>query len=230
MALTTGIETCIDISMYKRNQVEMAISAVLEQGVNQPGLGLRTRVKRLLDTDRALGCNRRSNVLENVNFAFFREAAPGSGFEVSFSAYDAFALLVGLQLMMHNWPQRFAVSVLRRVRLPLEKEYERILKLDPEILFDQKAIERSRVSGSAAFDTTAPAVLAICSHYQISREQEQAPYSCSVHSSLDSATNWISGTTKGVGGGASMFELTVVAHHLARALERTKPQPRGRTA
>jgi hypothetical protein len=216
--------------MYKRNQVETAISSVLEVGPNQPSSGLKTRVKRLLDTDRALGCNRHSNVLERKNFAFFRDAAPGSGFEVRFSAYDAFALLLGLQLMMHNWPQRFAVSVLRRARLPLETEYERILKLDPKILFDRKAIERNLRPGSAVFNTTAPAVLAICSYHQISREQEEAPYSCSVHSNLELAASWISKTTKGVGGGASMFELTVVAHHLARALERTKPQPRGRPA
>ena len=109
--------------MYKRNQMELAISNWLEPKIQGPSQGLKTRVKRLLETDRALGHAPRSGDPEKANFAFFREAAPGSGFEVWFSAYETFALLLGLQLMSHNWPQRFVVSVLRRVRPELEKEH-----------------------------------------------------------------------------------------------------------
>jgi hypothetical protein len=215
--------------MYKRNQIEAAISTVYERSA-KPSSGLRTRIKRLLDTDRTLGCSPRANDKEMQHYAFFRHAAPGSGFEVQFSAYDAFALLLGLQLMMHNWPQRFVVSVLRRAKTQLEKEFERILTLDPRILFDQKAIRKTWRAGSPAFDTLEPAVLTIVSHHGVSRDQEQGPYSCSVHSDLNSATDWISQTIKGVGGGSSMFELTVVAHAVSQALAHTHPLPRGRTA
>jgi hypothetical protein len=215
--------------MFKRNQIELAISGLLEPELNRPSIGLRTRIKRLLDTDRLLVCNPSSNDPEKRNYAFFRDNAPGSGFEIWFSAYEAFALLQGLQLMWHNWPQRFAVSVLRRVRPELEKEHGRILKRDPAILFDRNVLKRKLVPGSAVFETTEPAFLGIVSHYKISAEQENAPYACSVHSSLSKATSWISETTKGVGGGSSMFELTVLAHQLTRELERTKPQRRGRS-
>ena len=227
--LTRAIETVIKVSMFKRNQIELAISDLLEQGTNRPSLGLRTRIKRLLDTDRLLGCNPSSKDPEKRNYAFYRDSAPGSGFEIWFSAYEAFALLQGLQLMWHNWPQRFAVSVLRHVRPELEKEHRRIVKMDPATLFDRNVLKQKLVPGSAVFETTEPAFLSIVSHYKMSAEQENAPYACAVHSSLEKATSWVSETTKGVGGGSSMFELTVLAHQLARELERTKPQRRGRS-
>jgi hypothetical protein len=227
--LTASIETYIKVLMFKRSQIEQAISSLLEPALRQPSSGLRTRLKRLLETDRGLACNPRSNDPEKVNYAFFRDAAPGSGFEVWYTEYEAFALLMGLLLMLHNWPQRFAVSILRRVRPALEKEHERILKLDPAALFDQKAIARNRAPGSLAYETTAPAFLAIVSRYGISREQEKGPYACSVHSDPGSANRWVEQTIKGVGGGATMFELTIITHQLAQALARTKPQSRGRT-
>ena len=98
--------------MYKRNQIETAISTLLQPEAGKPSSGLRTRIKRLLETDRALGRSSRSSDPDKANFAFFRDEAPGSGFEVWFSKYEAFAIVLGLQLMQHNWTQRFAVSVL----------------------------------------------------------------------------------------------------------------------
>jgi hypothetical protein len=215
--------------MFKRNQIESAISDLLERGKNRPSLELRTRIKRLLDTDRLLGCNPRSNDPETRSYAFFSDSAPGSGVEIWFSAYEAFAVLQGLQLMLHNWPQRFAVSVLRRVRPALEKEHERILKMDPAILFDRDVLKQKLVPGSPVFETTEPSLLSIVSHHRISSEQENTPYACAVHSGLEKAISWIFETTKGVGGGSSMFELTVLAHDLAQELGRTKPQRRGRS-
>ncbi|WP_213736240.1 hypothetical protein [Bradyrhizobium sp. dw_411] len=214
--------------MYKRNQIEAAISDLIERGTNRPSLALRTRIKRLLDTDRLLGCAPNSDDREARNYAFFDKSPPGTGFEVWFSAYEAFALLQGLQLMWHNWPQRFAVSVLRHVRPELEKEHGRILKMDPATLFDRNVLRQKFVPGSAVFETTKPAFLSIVSHYKMSAEQENAPYACAVHSRLEKATSWIFETTKGVGGGSSMFELTVLAHELTQKLELTKPQKRGR--
>jgi hypothetical protein len=128
---------------YKRNQVEEAISRVLEPRSREPTAALRTRLKRLLETDRALGLVPRSADPEQANFAFYSSEAPGSGVEVWFSDYEAFALLNGLRLMGHGWPQSFAVSVMRRVRRELEKEHAHILNQDPGKLFDQDAIRRA---------------------------------------------------------------------------------------
>ena len=216
--------------MYKRNQIELAISNLLEPGLRRPSSGLRTRIKRLLETDRALGRRSRSSDVEKANFAFFRDEAPGSGFEVWFSKYEAFALALGLQLMQHSWTQRFVVSVLRRVRPSLEKEHERILNLDPRKLFDVKTIEADRSPGSPAYPTTEPAFLVIVSHHRLSADQEDRPHACSVQRGLSASAVWVQKTIRGVGGGSSMFELTILAHRLTQALQRTTPQSRGRSS
>jgi hypothetical protein len=214
--------------MYKRNQIELAISGLLEPKAGKLSSGLRTRIKRLLETDRALGRNKRSNDPEKANFAFFQDEAPGTGNEVWFSEYEVFALVLGLQLMQHSWTQRFAVSVLRRVRPSLEREHKRILNLDPRKLFDAKALETARSPGSHAYPTTEPALLVIVSHHGLSADQEDRPYACSVQRDFSSSAEWVQKTIRGVGGGSSMFELTIVAHRLAQALQQTTPQSRGR--
>jgi hypothetical protein len=102
--------------MFKRNQVEEAIACVLEPGSAKPGSEVRTRVKRLLETDRALGRNKRSPDPERANFAFSGMEAPGRGLENWFTEYEAFALLTGLRLLRNRWPQGLVVGVLRRVK------------------------------------------------------------------------------------------------------------------
>jgi hypothetical protein len=214
--------------MFKRNQVELAIARLLEPNLGAPSSGLKTRVKRLLDTDRALERNPRSNAPAKAHFAFFRDAAPGTGVDVWFTGYEAFALLLGLQLMQHNWPQRVAVSILRQVRPDLEKEHDRILRIDRKTLFDPKKIKRTQLPGSPAFDTSSPSFLVIVSHHQLPAAQETEPYACSVQPDLSSASQWVLDTTKGKGGGSTMFELTVLAHDMAQALDQTTPESRGR--
>ena len=56
--------------MFKRNQVEEAIACVLEPGSAKPSSEMRTRLRRLLETDRALGRSKRSPDPERANFAF----------------------------------------------------------------------------------------------------------------------------------------------------------------
>ena len=92
---------------FKRNQVEAAISRVVEPGSAKPSSELRTRMKRLRETDRALGRieNKRSADRARGYFAFYSEDAPGRGVEIWFSGYEAFALLTGLRLMQHGWPR-----------------------------------------------------------------------------------------------------------------------------
>ena len=101
---------------YKRNQAVEAISISVGHGA-APSAGLRTELKRLLDTDRNLDRIPGSNDPERANCAFFSGEAPGRGTEVWFSAYEIFALRMGLDLMEHGWPQATAVSILRRARV-----------------------------------------------------------------------------------------------------------------
>jgi hypothetical protein len=213
------------MSAYKRNQVEEAIATVLER-TGEPSTELRTRVKRLLDSDRAAGRNARATDPERANYAFYSADSPGSGVEIWFSAYEAFALITGLALLRHGWPQGFVVSLMRRVRPTLEKEHGRILKQDPKQLFDFDAIRRTAKAGDMAFNNTDPVLLTIVSKFGVERGQETEPY----HFALCRGPAETIEVLNGVSGGTStMFEIVGIAHHLARALGVTEPQPRGRT-
>jgi hypothetical protein len=227
--LTRIIETSIMVLMtkYKRNQLEEAIFSLLEPKSHEPSTELRTRLKRLLETDRALGRSARSANPELANYAFYSADAPGSGVEVWFSEYEAFALFNGLSLMKHGWPQSFAVLVMRRVRADLEKQHARILKLDPASLFDQEEIRRNAKAGDMAFNNTAPVLLTIVSKSGSSPTAENEPLACSICEGPQEAMNWAWKVSKGVGG-ISMFELVGSAHTLASRLARTEPHRRGR--
>src|SRR6516164_3105236 len=111
---------------YKRNQVEQAIARISVPKYEKPPRELHTHIKRLLELDRSIGRKRRSRDAEQANFAFFSDEAPGTGADILFSEYEAFALLNALRIMEHGWPRGFAVSIMRRVRLHLEKEHARI--------------------------------------------------------------------------------------------------------
>src|SRR5713101_7256037 len=149
--------------LYKRNQIEEAIARIFDPSCNQPPSELRTRIKRLLELDRSMGRKRGSKDTEEANFGFFSEEAPGTGAVISFSEYEAFALLNGLRIMDHGWPQGFAVSIMRRVRPDLEREHARILRQHPDKLFDQQAIRARARPGDIAVDNVDPVVLTVAS-------------------------------------------------------------------
>jgi hypothetical protein len=143
---------------------------------------LRTRIKRLLELDRSIGREPRSKDAEEATFGFFSEEAPGSGGVVSFSEYEAFALLNGLRIMEHGWPQGFAVSIMRCVRLDLAREHARILRQRPDKLFDQKAIRERARPGDIAVDNTDPVFLTMASKAQRAPDEGQtAPLSAVCH-------------------------------------------------
>ena len=212
---------------YKRNQVEEAISGVLKPRSPAPTAELRTRIKRLLETDRAAGRVQRSDDPERANYAFYSADAPGSGVEVMFSGYEAFALLIGLFLMTHGSPQTFAVSVMRRVRSQLEKEHGRILGQDPNLLFDQETLRRNAKAGDMAFNNTDPVLLTIVSKSGVAMAEQREPHACAICRGPVAAHRFVWEVSRGVGG-STMFELVGAAHSLALALTRTEPRHRGR--
>ena len=189
---------------------------------------LRTRLKRLLETDRALGRSLRSTEPESANYAFYSAEPPGSGVEVWFSDYEAFALLTGLNLMAHSWPQGFAVSVMRRVRPELEREHAHTLKQDPVKLFDQDEIRRNAKEGDFAFDVTDPLLLTIVSSPGAVRAHEIKPEACALFRDPSEVMKFFQKASKGVGG-LTFFELAASAHRVSQALAKTEPIPRGRS-
>ena len=212
---------------YKRNQVEEALSRAFGEPSARPSSELRTRVKRLLDTDRGLGRNPRSADPERANYAFYSSDSPGRGVEVWFSDYEAFALMTGLRLLQHGWPQSFPVAVLRRLRPELEREHARILKQDPKVLFDQKRIRENARPGDFYVDNTDPVFLTIVSRQDHPKEGPTGTLPCAVCHGREqmfkfvkeqSARSW------------SSNELVTPAHALLSQLSKVQPRKRGRSS
>jgi len=204
---------------FKRNQVEEAISSVITNSRVKPSAETRTRLKRLLDADRGLGRNARSNDPEKANYAFYSEDAPGKGSEVLFSEYEAFALMTALRILQHNWPQGFAVNVMRRIRLELEKEYRRFINQEPV----PSKTQHTAHAGELAFGNGDPLFLMIVTDTTAS-DKDRDPV-VRICSQIDAFKL----TMKKPGLASSWMELTTPAQHLREQLQKTQPRKRGRS-
>jgi hypothetical protein len=209
---------------YKRNQVESAISRLHEPGSAKPGSEMRTRLKRLLATDRSLGRNKRSADPGRANFAFYSMDPPGRGVEIRFSRYEAFALLMGLRLMQHGWPQGFVVAVLRRTRPELEAHHDRTLRQDPAALFDEQQIIQQAKPGDLVVGNTDPVFLVITSRTPQDHSATESAGVCRGQAALMGFLR----TEARVGWGWTTFELVDSIFALSFELARTKPSKRGR--
>ena len=90
--------------------------SVLQRGSTKLDPDLYSRVKRLLEIDRARGRNRRSRDPEQTHLLSIALICRGGGTRIVSTAFECFALLTGLRLMAHGWPQSTAVALLRRLR------------------------------------------------------------------------------------------------------------------
>jgi hypothetical protein len=212
------------VMSYKRNQIEEAIARIFAPKSEEPPSELRTRIKRLLDLDRSIGRKFRSNDPEQANFGFFTEEAPGTGSDIRFSEYEAFALLVGLRIMGHGWPQGFAVSIMRRLRPDLEREHARILKQDPIELFDQQAIRAKAREGDIAVSNTDPVFLILASKAEGAQDERETPLSA-VCRGLERVSRF---SREVNASSVTMFEVVTLAHRLQQELKKTEPRRRGR--
>jgi hypothetical protein len=209
--------------MFKRNQVEEAIAIVLEPGSAKPSSEMRTRLKRLLETDRSLGRSKRSADPERANFAFHSMEAPGRGLENWFTGYEAFALLTGLRLMRDGWPQGLAVAALRRVKPDLERHHARILKWDPAVLFNDDQIRQQAKPGDLAVCNIEPVYLVMNSKDREDRAGSSPAAICQGQAELMRFINsW------GPGQIWTVMELGTSIHALSLGLARTVPRKRGR--
>ena len=209
---------------FKRNQVEAAIGRVFGPGSAKPSAELRTRMKRLLETDRGLGRNKRTSNPVEANFAFYSGDAPGRGVEIWFSNYEAFALLTSLRVMQHGWTQGFAVAVLRDVRPELERQHERIMQQDPAILFDRQQIMQKAKPGDLVVGNIDPVFLAITSQDSYDQTRPVKTAICRGQPELMRVMR----AGGSVGQGWTTFELVNSACLLFWELMKTKPSKRGR--
>ncbi len=120
-------------STYRRGQVEWALWRWFAdvQGDDLPPKPFLTRIKRLLEIDRSDSVPRGAETVPVVRFAFIDQAPANKGTDVEFSAFNAFSLAFGLDMLDAGFNQSEVVFVLRYIRNELEQEYERALKRPP---------------------------------------------------------------------------------------------------
>jgi hypothetical protein len=219
-----ALETYFQASMasYKRNQIQDAIAALDQKG-SRTDAELLTRMKRLLEADRALGRYVRANDPEMANFAFYSEEPPGTGVEVWFTKYEAFALFTALRVLEHGFPQGTAVRILRRIRPELEAHHARILKQDREILFDRTLARENAKAGGLVTDNSDPVFLTIISGGKVVKDGGSV--SCGVCRGLLKVGAFVE---REGGQSWTMFEIATPTWLLSRALAKTEPRKRGR--
>jgi hypothetical protein len=113
---------------YKRNQIEEAIARIFAPKCEEPPSDLRTRIKQLLDLDRFMGRKPHSKDPEEANLGFFSQEAPGTGSDISFSEYEAFALLNGLK----GHGSRLATGLRRFNHAPRPSRSQKGTRADPQ--------------------------------------------------------------------------------------------------
>ena len=213
--------------LFKRNQVEEAILRTLGAR-DARAAELKLRLHRLLVTDRGLSRGKRGRDRGGGRYAFYRQEPPGSGVEVMFSGYEAFALLVAIMLLEHGIPQATVVSILRQVRRDLETAHAERLKMDRKVLFDPQAVREMVKPGMIATDNTAPVFLAFVrlSGSEVDAKVHEAITVCRGHEELVAfvAKHSVPGL------GATFFELVGLMWKLADNLAQTRPMRRGRAS
>ncbi len=118
---------------YRRGQVEWALWRWFAdmQGGELPPKPFLTRIKRLLEIDRSDSVPRGAEAVPVVRFTFIDQVPANKGTDVEFSAFNAFCLALGLDMLDAGFNQSEVVFVLRYIRNDLKQEYERALKRPP---------------------------------------------------------------------------------------------------
>jgi hypothetical protein len=216
------------MQQYKRNQVEEAIFRTL--GARDARVDeLKFRLKRLLVTDRRLGRDANSDEEGDRHYAFYSQEPPGSGIEVMFSGYEAFALLAAIRLLEHGLPQAGVVRVMRQVRRQFEVAHAQSLKKDPSTLFDQQAILAQAKPGMIATDNTDPVFLVFVRLTDSSVGDHKGGTAAAVCRGHAEWGMFISRHSV-PGMGATTFDFVSLMHALAANLSQTRAIKRGRGA
>ncbi|MGE0768070.1 MAG: hypothetical protein AB7L90_16540 [Hyphomicrobiaceae bacterium] len=208
---------------YKRNQIFEAIAGVFKATGEPVPAALETKLRRLLELDKELGCTPRSSDPERASFAFYSAAPQGTGVDTEFSGADGFAVMTSLRLLEHGFPQRSAVTIMRRVRPQLEKEHARILRQDPRKLFDAEVVRDRAQPGALAFGNTDPVILAIVSAGASSQERT-AQRACAVCRGQEALAAFLNQHRSAPW---TAMELSNGTHLFAQELAKTKPRMRG---
>jgi hypothetical protein len=215
------------MKQFKRNQVQEAIWRTLG-AKDARAAELKLRLHRLFVVDRRLGRAKGGRNRAVSRYAFYSQEPPGSGIEVMFSGFEAFALLVAIMLLEHGIPQATVVSILRQVRRDLEAAHAQRLKMDRKVLFDPQAVREMAKPGMIATDNTAPVFLAFVrlSGSEVDGKVHEAITVCRGHAELVAFIAKYSVP----GEGTTFFELVSLMWKLSDNLAQTRPIKRGRAS
>jgi hypothetical protein len=210
---------------YKVNQVRQAIIWTLgAQGERVREITFR--LKRLHAADRALERRSRSRKKEERHYAFHSDAPPGTGADILFTQYEAFASLAAIMLLEHGLPQETVVRLLRRLRPQLESIHKENLTKDRQQLFDEKALLDQAKPGMIAFESTEPVILAFARLTGSSiDEDDHSPSVCVDPTELARFMRM-----HPPGTGISVFDFSRLVHKLANNLLHANAIKRGRRA
>jgi hypothetical protein len=216
------------MELFKRNQLEEAIFRTLGARDARRVDELRLRLKRLLVADRRLGRRPKSKGDVERPYAFYGGEPPGSGVEVMFSGYEAFALLAAILLLEHGFPQAGVVRIMREVRPDLQAAYGETLRKDASKLFDPEAVRAMARPGMLATDNTDPVFLAFVNLTGSSAGDGKVRAAISVCRGHEELSAFVKKHSV-PGLGATLFELVGLMHKLAQNLAQTRPVKRGRS-
>lgn len=118
--------------LYKRNQVDAALHAVLSgpfhTALDRIGQSVptdfRTRITRLLEIDRKWGHKNKRRLAE-FPMAFHDELPEGTGFDVKHSAFNAFMLAIALGMVRFGFKQGEVAEAAGLLRKELEPNFHR---------------------------------------------------------------------------------------------------------
>nr|WP_281722864.1 hypothetical protein [Nitrosomonas nitrosa] len=113
------------LNTYKRGQVEEALWSHFAPNTpsGAPPAKLRTRIKRLIDIDRDTA---KINKGATSSLAFNDGGGGGPGVDTYYTAFDAFCLALGLELLDAGFKQSEVVFLLQHERARLRREYGRM--------------------------------------------------------------------------------------------------------
>lgn len=200
----------------KRSQVEDAICK--SNGARGAARRqLLARAKRLLDIDRTLRPNR-----DGGRYAFFSDRRPGTGQEVLFSEYEAFALYAALILAAHGVPHADLVQIFRQLRSELEAQHRAILNrpIDPHL----DLAEAVRIKKAVVIED--PRFIALTQG-----DTKQVPFSTKsglTAEILFGNEGWLNFLERNKGQSITTLELAMIAHLLHATLQEIEPRRKGR--
>ena len=213
---------------FKSNQVREAIARTLG-AKGERALEIELRIKRLIAADRKFGRRSKSSNVGERHYAFYDGESLGTGADILFTEFEAFALLAAILLLEHGLPQMTVVKLLRQVRHQLQDAHADSLRKKLDKIFDEKVILAEARPGMLAFETTEPVILVFAKLTGSSFDDPKAGAPVKICRSQLEMVEFMK-QHRHPGTALSIFEWAKLIHVLHSNLARSTPVSRGRAS